>query len=96
MIKCPINVCIIYFRSDRRSRKFRRINSLRRHLISMHFKYITNGTAIYYTFYFSKTVGAFTDVITFLHYAITVHDYDLKIQQCHFQQHVIALAEHGR
>jgi hypothetical protein len=77
---------IIYFRSDRRPRKFRRINSLKRHLISVHFKHMTNGTAIHYTLHSSKTVAAFTDVTTFLYHATTVHDYDPKIQQCYLQQ----------
>ena len=72
-------VCIICFRSGRRPRKFRRIDSLRRHLTGVHFKHTTNGTAIHYTLHSSKTVGAFTDVATFLRPAATVRDYDPKI-----------------
>jgi hypothetical protein len=86
LVKCPIDVCIVCddTRSGRRPRKYCRIYSLRRYLINVHFKYMTDGAAIHCTRHFSKTENSFTEATTFLHHAAAVHDYDPKIRPCHF------------
>jgi hypothetical protein len=90
VVKCSIDVCIICLglciRSGRRPRKFRRIDSLRCHLIDVHFKHMTNDAAIHCTLH-SQTERGFTEATTFLHHVATIHDYDPKIRPCHFQRY---------
>lgn len=89
MVKCPVDVCIICLglciHSGRRPCKLRRNDSLRRHLIDVHFKRMTNDAAIHCTLH-SQTERGFTETTTFLHYAATVHDYDPKIRPYHPQR----------
>jgi hypothetical protein len=61
VVKCPTDECIICTRSGRRPRKYRRIDSSRRHQIDLHFKHMANGAAIHCTLHFSKTDGGFDD-----------------------------------
>jgi hypothetical protein len=79
-------VCIIYLgnRSGRRPRKYRRIDSLRRHLINVHFNHIAKGTTVNCTLHSYKIKGGFTDTRAFLYYVVIVHDYDLKIRLYRF------------
>jgi hypothetical protein len=88
VVKCPIDVCIIYLgnRSGRRPRKYRRIDSLRRHLIGVHFSHMAKGATVNCTLHSYKIEGGFTDTRAFLHHAATVHDYDLKIRPCRLQR----------
>ena len=88
--KCPTDICIICLgscrRSGRRPRKFRRIDSLRRHLIDLHFNRLAEGTGVRCTLDTCKNEEAFVDVTMFLHHAATAHDYDLKIGPHHLKR----------
>jgi hypothetical protein len=88
VVKCPTDVCIICLgnRSGRRPRKYRRIDSLRRHLIDVHFNHMAKGATVNCTLHSCKIEGGFTDTRAFLHHAATVHDYDLKIRPRHLQR----------
>jgi hypothetical protein len=89
MIKCPTDVCIIYLntRSGRRSRKYRRIDFLRRYLKSLHLNYIGKNVTFHCTLDFYKIKGNFADATIFLYHTITVYDYDLKIRPYYLQRH---------
>lgn len=89
-IKCPTDVCIVCLgscnRSGRRPRKFRRIDSLRRHLMDQHLNRLAEGTAVHCTLETCKDEKVFVDIRVFLRHAATVHDYDLEIGPRYFNR----------
>ena len=72
-MRCPTDICIVC------QRKFPRIDSLRRHLISQHLKHLAKGTTLYCTQKTCNNEKAFVNVTRFLSHAATVHSYDLDI-----------------
>ena len=70
---CPTDICIVC------QRKFPRIDSLRRHLISQHFNYLAKGTGLRCTRKTCNNEKAFVNARTFLWHAAVVHSYDLNI-----------------
>jgi len=72
-MRCPTDICIVC------QRKFPRIDSLRRHLISQHLKHLAEGTTLHCTRKTCNNEKAFVKVRRFLSHAATVHSYDLDI-----------------
>lgn len=70
----PTNICIVC------QRKFPRIDSLRRHLISQHLKHLARRKNLRCTRKTCNNEKAFFNVRTFLRHAATVHSYDLNIR----------------
>jgi hypothetical protein len=70
---CPTNICIVC------QRKFPRIDSLRRHLISQHLNHLAEGKSLRCTRKTCNNEKAFVEVRRFLRHAATVHGYDLNI-----------------
>ncbi len=85
-LKCPTDICIICFGdrslgSSHEPRKYRRIDSLRRHLIHLHLNQA--GGDIRCPLDACKDLQSFSNVITFLRHTATIHDYDLGISRHH-------------
>jgi hypothetical protein len=80
-------VCILCLgpcrRSGRRPRKHRRIDSLRRHLINLHFNRLAEGASVHCTLDTCKNEEAFVDVTIFPHHTATAHNYDPRIGPRH-------------
>jgi hypothetical protein len=70
---CPTSICIVC------QRKFSRIDSLRRHLISQHLNRLAEGTSLRCTRKTCNNEKVFFKVKCFLWHAATVHSYDLNI-----------------
>jgi Protein of unknown function (DUF3435) len=72
-LMCPIDICIVC------ARKFPRIDSLRRHLITQHLSLVNQDSGIQCTRSTCKNFAEFKDAGLFLNHAATIHKYDIKI-----------------
>jgi hypothetical protein len=77
--KCSTDICIVC------DRRFPRIDSLRRHLISQHLAFVKENSGISCTRSTCKDNSVFEDVLLFLNHAASVHEYDVKITLRHLQ-----------
>jgi hypothetical protein len=80
-VKFPNDMCVLCWGN----RRYHRTDSLRRHLIGVHFKHMANGAAIHCSLHSSRIKGGWTDPITFLHHTATL-DYDPKIRRDNLQR----------